>query len=256
MGNESNIFTPSPGHVAIESDETPPVTPTSSVTGPYIPLNQCMSGRTPNLISPLRSPNSTDKESVFTDEESPSSTVPWLAHQKQTSVASDCSADSGIKSIPENKKLSALGTVPPRPPKPPHLIEIPHTYLNIDSLTTNSLPRSYKSGSQQQEQQPDDDDDRVFRYDFTTSDKTQQRKHSMQSPVYYNFDSSKPDTISGSGPPKVNRKLKPAASSSRRNSESCSSPTTPASHPAAPIINRTLKPAQHRRTSDSFIQGN
>lgn len=74
-----------------ESQESPPTSPTSTISGPYIPISECISGRRLNdtsslnsilgqgpehydaprrlAPSPPRSPTTTDAESVFTDDE-------------------------------------------------------------------------------------------------------------------------------------------------------------------------------------------
>lgn len=86
-----------------ESQESPPVSPLSTVSGPYIPISECISGRSLNdtsslssafgqsqeyydaprkLVhppSPPRSPTTTDAESVLTDDEwtTPVPSVDW-----------------------------------------------------------------------------------------------------------------------------------------------------------------------------------
>lgn len=84
-----------------ESQESPPISPTSTISGPYIPISECISGRrlndtsslnstlgqsaeqydAPRRIapSPPRSPTTTDAESVFTDDEwaAPVPSVNW-----------------------------------------------------------------------------------------------------------------------------------------------------------------------------------
>lgn len=74
-----------------ESQESPPTSPTSTISGPYIPISECISGRrlgdtisldsthgpgpdhydAPRRLapSPPRSPTTTDAESTFTDDE-------------------------------------------------------------------------------------------------------------------------------------------------------------------------------------------
>lgn len=74
-----------------ESQESPPISPTSTISGPYIPISECISGPSLNdtsslssalgqggehydaprrlAPSPPRSPTTTDPESVFTDDE-------------------------------------------------------------------------------------------------------------------------------------------------------------------------------------------
>lgn len=85
-----------------ESQESPPISPTSTISGPYIPISECISGRSLNdtsslssalgqsteqyydaprklAPSPPRSPTTTDAESVFTDDEwtAPVPSVNW-----------------------------------------------------------------------------------------------------------------------------------------------------------------------------------
>jgi len=84
-----------------ESQESPPTSPTSTISGPYIPISECISGRRLNdtsslnsilgqgpehydaprrlAPSPPRSPTTTDAESVFTDDEwtTPVPSVNW-----------------------------------------------------------------------------------------------------------------------------------------------------------------------------------
>lgn len=84
-----------------ESQESPPVSPISTVSGPYIPISECISGRSLNdtsslssafgqsqeyydaprklVPSPSRSPTTTDAESVLTDDEwtTPVPSVNW-----------------------------------------------------------------------------------------------------------------------------------------------------------------------------------
>lgn len=84
-----------------ETQESPPISPTSTISGPYIPISECISGRRLNdtsslnsalgqgpehydaprrlAPSPSRSPTTTDAESVFTDDEwtAPVPSVNW-----------------------------------------------------------------------------------------------------------------------------------------------------------------------------------
>lgn len=85
-----------------ETQESPPISPTSTISGPYIPISECISGRrtlndtsslnsalgqglehydAPRRLvpSPPRSPTTTDAESVFTDDEwtAPVPSVNW-----------------------------------------------------------------------------------------------------------------------------------------------------------------------------------
>lgn len=84
-----------------ESQESPPISPISTVSGPYIPISECISGRSLNdtsslssafgqsqeyydaprklVPSPPRSPTTTDAESVLTDDEwtAPVPSVNW-----------------------------------------------------------------------------------------------------------------------------------------------------------------------------------
>lgn len=84
-----------------ETQESPPISPISTISGPYIPISECISGRrlndtsslsstlsqgpehydTPRRLvpSPPRSPTTTDAESVLTDDEwiTPVPSVNW-----------------------------------------------------------------------------------------------------------------------------------------------------------------------------------
>ncbi|KAJ8679674.1 hypothetical protein QAD02_015461 [Eretmocerus hayati] len=163
-----------------ESQESPPISPTSTVSGPYIPISECFSGRSLNdtssissafgqggehydaprrlAPSPPRSPTTTDAESVLTDDEwtAPVPGVNWETFpspgdSKQNNNASN--ADIGSWSV--RKRFGKLRIVdstepppadeipaPPRPPKPSHMsLENPgHNYLNLDGATESSKP--------------------------------------------------------------------------------------------------------------------
>ncbi|KAL0099935.1 hypothetical protein PUN28_019985 [Cardiocondyla obscurior] len=163
-----------------ESQESPPTSPTSTISGPYIPISECISGRRLNdtsslssalgqgpehydaprrlAPSPPRSPTTTDAESVFTDDEWPTSgtntnwdTLPstggdsrqahgpsdneigaWSVRKRFAKLRIDSTAPPAVEKFP----------APPRPPKPPHMLpENPgHNYLNLDGATESSKP--------------------------------------------------------------------------------------------------------------------
>ncbi|XP_018344167.1 PREDICTED: GRB2-associated-binding protein 2 [Trachymyrmex septentrionalis] len=163
-----------------ESQESPPTSPTSTISGPYIPISECISGRRLNdtsslssalgqgpehydaprrlAPSPPRSPTTTDAESVFTDDEwttcVPSAnwdTLPSTGDSRQPHGP----GDHEIGSWSVKKRFGKLRIVdstippaveklpaPPRPPKPPHMLpENPgHNYLNLDGATESSKP--------------------------------------------------------------------------------------------------------------------
>ncbi|NP_001135927.1 daughter of sevenless-like [Nasonia vitripennis] len=163
-----------------ESQESPPITPTSTISGPYIPISECISGRSLNdtsslssalgqgqdhydaprrlAPSPPRSPTTTDAESVFTDDEwsAPVPSVNWEtfpspSDSKPCNSASDAEIGSwsvrkrfGKLRIVDSAALPAAEEIPapPRPPKPPHMsLENPgHNYLNLDGATESSKP--------------------------------------------------------------------------------------------------------------------
>ncbi|XP_011880032.1 PREDICTED: protein daughter of sevenless isoform X2 [Vollenhovia emeryi] len=162
-----------------ESQESPPISPTSTISGPYIPISECISGRRLNdtsslssalgqgpehydaprrlAPSPPRSPTTTDAESVFTDDE-------WTA--SMTSTNWDTLPSTGDSRQPHGPGDHEIGPwsvrkrfgklridsavppaveklpAPPRPPKPPHMLpENPgHNYLNLDGATESSKP--------------------------------------------------------------------------------------------------------------------
>ncbi|XP_014467730.1 PREDICTED: GRB2-associated-binding protein 2 isoform X1 [Dinoponera quadriceps] len=163
-----------------ESQESPPTSPTSTISGPYIPISECISGRRLNdtsslnsalgqgpehydaprrlAPSPPRSPTTTDAESVFTDDEwtTPVPSVNWDTFPSTgDSRPSHGLSDAEIGSWSVKKRFGKLKIVdsavppaveklpaPPRPPKPPHMLpENPgHNYLNLDGATESSKP--------------------------------------------------------------------------------------------------------------------
>lgn len=163
-----------------EAQESPPISPTSTISGPYIPISECISGRrlndtsslsstlgqsaeqydAPRRIppSPPRSPTTTDAESVFTDDEwtAPVPSVNWETFPSCGDLKPPpCSSDAEIGSWSVRKRFGKLRIVdsaappvteelpaPPRPPKPPHMLpENPgHNYLNLDGATESSKP--------------------------------------------------------------------------------------------------------------------
>ncbi|XP_043514413.1 GRB2-associated-binding protein 2 [Frieseomelitta varia] len=163
-----------------ESQESPPISPTSTISGPYIPISECISGRRLNdtsslnsalgqglehydaprrlAPSPPRSPTTTDAESVFTDDEwtAPVPSVNWETFPSSgESKQPHSSSDAEIGSWSVRKRFGKLRIVdstvlpsveklpaPPRPPKPPHMLpENPgHNYLNLDGATESSKP--------------------------------------------------------------------------------------------------------------------
>ncbi|XP_029155808.1 protein daughter of sevenless [Nylanderia fulva] len=157
-----------------ESQESPPTSPTSTISGPYIPISECISGRRLNdtsslnstlgqgpehydaprrlAPSPPRSPTTTDAESVFTDDEW---TTPVPGANWDTLPSTGDSRQHEIGSWSVRKRFGKLSIVdsavppaaeklpvPPRPPKPPHMLpENPgHNYLNLDGATESSKP--------------------------------------------------------------------------------------------------------------------
>ncbi|KAK0079766.1 hypothetical protein PV325_000857 [Microctonus aethiopoides] len=163
-----------------ESQESPPISPTSTISGPYIPISECISGRRLNdtsslnstlgqgpehydaprklAPSPPRSPTTTDAESVFTDDEwsAPVPSVNWETFPSSgESRPSHNTSDAEIGSWRVRKRFGKLRIVdsaatstdetlpaPPRPPKPPHMLpDNPgHNYLNLDGATESSKP--------------------------------------------------------------------------------------------------------------------
>ncbi|KOC66855.1 Protein daughter of sevenless [Habropoda laboriosa] len=163
-----------------EAQESPPISPTSTISGPYIPISECISGRRLNdtsslnsalgqgpehydaprrlAPSPPRSPTTTDAESVFTDDEwtAPVPSVNWETFPSSgESKQPQRSSDAEIGSWSVRKRFGKLRIVdsavppsveklpaPPRPPKPPHMLpENPgHNYLNLDGATESSKP--------------------------------------------------------------------------------------------------------------------
>ncbi|XP_032453821.1 GRB2-associated-binding protein 2 isoform X2 [Nasonia vitripennis] len=169
---QSNFFT-------FETQESPPISPTSSMSGPYIPISECISGprlndtsslssstaqaidnydSTRRLVpSPPRSPT-TDAESVVTDDEwvPPLPNVHWDTFPSPGDLKPGFKpSNAGIGSWSVKKRFGKLRIVdsakpptadeipiPPRPPKPPRMIvESPsHNYLNLDGATESSKP--------------------------------------------------------------------------------------------------------------------
>ncbi|XP_015118367.1 GRB2-associated-binding protein 2 isoform X1 [Diachasma alloeum] len=165
-----------------ESQESPPISPTSTISGPYIPISECISGKRLNdtsslssgmgqgpehydaprrlAPSPPRSPTTTDAESVFTDDEwtAPVPSVNWETFPSSgDSRPSQSSGDAEIGSWSVRKRFGKLRIVdsaapppeetfpvPPRPPKPLHMLpENPgHNYLNLDGSTESSKPNT------------------------------------------------------------------------------------------------------------------
>lgn len=142
-----------------ESQESPPISPTSTISGPYIPISECISGRrlndtsslnSANLVqgpehydaprrlapSPPRSPTTTDAESVFTDDEwtAPVPSVNWETFPSSGESArhphgmSDAEIDSwsvrkrfGKMKIVDSvtPPITAAAEKLPAPPRPP-----------------------------------------------------------------------------------------------------------------------------------------
>ncbi|KAJ8674765.1 hypothetical protein QAD02_010551 [Eretmocerus hayati] len=162
-----------------ESQDSPPLSPTSIISGPYIPISECFTGPSLNdtsslssaitesnnnydtgrrcMPSPPRSPT-TDAESIVTDEE----WAPTLPNVNWDTFPSAGELKPGyrkrntrIKSWSVQKSFGKLKTqdlkqgsaknqvpIPPRPPKPSHMIsDSPgHNYLNLDGATESSKP--------------------------------------------------------------------------------------------------------------------
>ncbi|XP_043289355.1 GRB2-associated-binding protein 2 [Venturia canescens] len=162
-----------------ESQESPPTSPTSTISGPYIAISECISGRRLNdasslcsgmgqgpehydaprklAPSPPRSPTTTDVDSVFTDDEwtTPVPSVNWETFPSGESRAAHSSVDPELGSWSVQKRFGKLTIVdspggsgmeklpaPPRPPKPAHMLpDNPgHNYLNLDGATESSKP--------------------------------------------------------------------------------------------------------------------
>lgn len=166
---DSNNITEIPTQVV----DSPPVSPTSTASGPYIPISECITGKPINSSSilsddfydsprrlkppsalelrasesatpPLQSPG-TDVESVFTDEEwfnnRPSVNWETFPHPSDSSLE-DTTKPSFNPGIRKYKKPVA----PPRPPKPHHLLvhdtSNSHTYLNIEDSSPKEVQRT------------------------------------------------------------------------------------------------------------------
>ncbi|XP_020293309.1 GRB2-associated-binding protein 2 isoform X2 [Pseudomyrmex gracilis] len=163
-----------------ESQESPPTSPTSTISGPYIPISECISGRRLNdtnflssnleqrpehydaprrlAPSPPRSPTTTDAESVFTDDEwsTPVSNATWntLPSTGSDIRSSRSLRDNEICSWSIRKRFGKLKInssmspniekipAPPRPPKPPRMLSesSSHNYLNLDGAIESSKP--------------------------------------------------------------------------------------------------------------------
>uniref|UniRef100_A0A146ME69 Protein daughter of sevenless n=2 Tax=Lygus hesperus TaxID=30085 RepID=A0A146ME69_LYGHE len=153
-----------------QSTESPPVSPSSTASGPYIPISECITGKplsnnasldefydSPRRLQPpgsielrasgsttppLQSPG-TDAESVFTDEEwtNPKPAVNWDTFPQP----SDSSLEDVKASVIMGKRSYTKPVAPPRPPKPQHLVlqdsTVMHTYTNLGS------PRDVAHGS-------------------------------------------------------------------------------------------------------------
>ncbi|XP_017879365.1 GRB2-associated-binding protein 2 isoform X2 [Ceratina calcarata] len=136
-----------------ESQESPPISPTSTISGPYIPISECISGRRLNdtsslnsatnlgqgpehydaprrlAPSPPRSPTTTDAESVFTDDEwtAPVPSVNWetfpssgSGQSKHLHVGSSSTSDTEIDSWRVRKRFGKMKIVDPSSvPTPP-----------------------------------------------------------------------------------------------------------------------------------------
>ncbi|XP_011503557.1 PREDICTED: GRB2-associated-binding protein 2-like isoform X2 [Ceratosolen solmsi marchali] len=161
---------------SFEIQESPPISPTSTISGPYIPISECISGRSLNdssslssvfgqhydaprrlVPSPPKSPVTTDAESVFTDDECMISvpSVHWETFPSTGDSKSYNVNDGNIGSWSVCKRFGKLKIVdsiiptnveeisaPPRPPKPTHmsLENFGHNYLNLDGTTESSKP--------------------------------------------------------------------------------------------------------------------
>ncbi|XP_014262242.1 GRB2-associated-binding protein 1 [Cimex lectularius] len=151
--------------------ESPPVSPSSTASGPYIPISECITGKplvhnnyndefydSPRRLQPpgdlelrgslsatppLQSPG-TDVESVFTDEEWPNQrpSVNWDTFPHP----SDSSVEDVKPSLIVGKRRYTKPEAPPHPPKPQHLVlhdanDI-HTYSNLDEPVQNEVTHS------------------------------------------------------------------------------------------------------------------
>ncbi|XP_034934032.1 GRB2-associated-binding protein 2 isoform X2 [Chelonus insularis] len=161
-----------------EPQESPPISPASTISGPYIPISECISGRRLNdssthlqithnnehydaprklVPSPPQSPTTTDAESVFTDDEWTASipnvnwdTFPSSSDLKppHSSIDIDISSWNICKRFGKLKMTDSASTtggkssIPPRPPKPSHINSenSGHNYTNLDSTTESSKP--------------------------------------------------------------------------------------------------------------------
>ncbi|XP_014229069.1 GRB2-associated-binding protein 2-like [Trichogramma pretiosum] len=163
---------------SFDAQESPPVSPTSTLLSPYIPISECISGKSLNdtsslnstigqsidnyhlrrlVPSPPRSPN-TDAESIITDDESIPSlpnvnwdTFPSAGDLKPNFKKSSAGNHSysvqkrfSKQQLNDSVKLSNADddiSIPPRPPKPSHVNDSPgHNYLNLDGATESSKP--------------------------------------------------------------------------------------------------------------------
>ncbi|XP_014209577.1 GRB2-associated-binding protein 2-like [Copidosoma floridanum] len=158
---------------SFDTGESPPISPTSTLSNPYIPISECISGPRPiddnNFVNhhhgvhkhidhydatkrlmptPPRSPTITDADSVITDDESLPSSLPnvnWDTFPSAGDLKPNFKSKKRfgkLKTEPVVVAAPKQGTIPPRPPKPSH------NYLNLDGVTENAKPSALPTPTQ------------------------------------------------------------------------------------------------------------
>ncbi|KAL7305047.1 hypothetical protein TKK_0002829 [Trichogramma kaykai] len=160
---QSRLFT-------FDAQDSPPISPASTVSGPYIPISECITGRSlfeihslnshdqggehydaPRKLapSPPRSPTTTDADSVFTDDESstpipnvnwetfPSPNEPKGENKSMANISeADANSWSAQKRFGKMKIRETSNTPPPEEvvvptaPAPPRPPKPSHMFLN------------------------------------------------------------------------------------------------------------------------------
>ncbi|XP_023246806.1 protein daughter of sevenless-like isoform X2 [Copidosoma floridanum] len=164
--------------ITFDPQESPPISPASSYTSPYIHISDCVSGRSLNFNrlnpvnssqfqgyysaprryaqSPPRSPTTTDADSATDDDSivhTPSVNSAIFLSSSKNSLNSAHEADIQPRTIQTKRlakldindssvvqPLSEVNMAPPRPPKPTHMKLENHNYLNLDGVTESTKP--------------------------------------------------------------------------------------------------------------------
>lgn len=275
-----------------DEEHSSPDSPTSTSSSHYIPISECISGKPllpilprstieesydlPRRIRPPQRlsespPPSPGSESVFTDDDSISSTLSRPSVNWQTFPR--LSQNSPDLPVAANRRFTKiLPEAPPRPPKPSHLLELSTKIEKNDEPLiideTYDFPRSHQMTPSQVQPKPHrrhcytnaapgQVSGNIFTYDFVddSATKVEEGKTSeLESPSFINSPSAVVNASTASleqTPPAVNRQLKPGRKFSDTSAEL--SPLTPLANP--PLVNRRLKPTTQIKKNQETLFG-